>query len=197
MGLLYGRAGRLTALFGGFWPGQVAGRVDISGGVCQYKAQPKLSAGRGLLGAGVQTDAAVPESCKLMLLTSVSYVVIQAPAMWHTKLLPVDGSHGDIKGEKTFALVGFIVAGATARRALRFFQSFRRHFRERELKTPIFSERVAPKTPNASHPSEGGLTAAGRSLAVRAGLRLPGVAGQLGGGGGGGGRPGQETGRNR
>ena len=60
-----------------------AGRVDIVGGVCRYKppkGQKKLSPGVAASACGVSTDVAVETSCKLMLITCIPYVIIQAPA---------------------------------------------------------------------------------------------------------------------
>jgi Ca2+/Na+ antiporter len=103
-----------------------AGRVDIVNGQCAYKpkkGEKKLTEGTPMGSAGVAPDQAVPNSCIIMLFTSITYIIIQAPALFgHSadgsrnttsliKLIPQDGDHGDIKGEKTFALVGMLFAG--------------------------------------------------------------------------------------
>jgi hypothetical protein len=92
----------------------LAGRVDLDeSGEAIYKVpkgQRKLTPGRGLRQSGVSTEKAVSVSCRLMILTCLSYVVIQGPAMQNVKLdtstvnQPPENFH-----EKTVSLVAMIL----------------------------------------------------------------------------------------
>ena len=92
----------------------LAGRVDIEGGECVYKRPkgvPKLTPGRGLTQSGVSPDSAVPVSCRIMIASCISYIVIQAPAMSRPKFKPTpesDAAGVAIAHEKDFALAGLI-----------------------------------------------------------------------------------------
>jgi hypothetical protein len=58
-----------------------AGRVNIVNGECQYKpkkGEKKLSEGQPMGSAGVATDAAVPNSCTIMLITCITCVECKA-----------------------------------------------------------------------------------------------------------------------
>eukprot|EP01048_Picozoa_sp_COSAG05_P017286 COSAG05_NODE_2336_length_3214_cov_2.012520_2_plen_362_part_00 len=96
----------------------LAGRVDIENGKCKYKVptgQRKLTPGRGLTQSGVSCERAVPDSCKIMLVTSIGYVIMQAPAMGLMKDQPNNGCTPPcqrVPGEHTISLVGLIVACA-------------------------------------------------------------------------------------
>jgi len=60
----------------------LAGRVDVVNGECVYKVpkgQPKLTT-PGMTQSGVSPDSAVPISCRIMIATCISYIIIQAPA---------------------------------------------------------------------------------------------------------------------
>lgn len=96
-----------------------AGRVDIVGGQCRYKAPrgaKKLSEGASAGDCGVQPDHAVKTSCTLMLITSFTYLIIQFPANFLSsgpisELHPNSTHHtGDIAHESGFALFGLIVS---------------------------------------------------------------------------------------
>ena len=85
--------------------------------MCRYKppkGQKKLTPGVGASACGIQTDVAVETSCKLMLITCIPYVIIQAPAFLFAKgsltdLHPNNTHHsGDIEHESDFALVGLV-----------------------------------------------------------------------------------------
>jgi hypothetical protein len=95
----------------------LAGRVDIENGECVYKrpkGTPKLTPGRGMTQSGVSPDSAVPVSCRIMMATCISYIVIQAPAMSRPKFKPTPESNaaGDaIEHEADFALVALITTG--------------------------------------------------------------------------------------
>lgn len=92
----------------------LAGRVDIEGGECIYKRPKgvaKLTPGRGLTQSGVSPDSSVPVSCRIMIATCISYVIIQAPAMSQPKFKPTpesDAAGKAIPHEEDFALVGLI-----------------------------------------------------------------------------------------
>lgn len=95
----------------------LAGRVDIEDGECVYKRKKgvaKLTPGRGMTQSGVSPDSAVPVSCRLMLATCISYIIIQAPAMSKPKFKPTpesNAAHIAIAHEEDFALVGLITTG--------------------------------------------------------------------------------------
>lgn len=95
----------------------LAGRVDIENGECVYKRPKhvaKLTPGRGMRQSGVSPDRAVPVSCRLMLATCISYVIIQAPAMSRTKFKPTpesDAAGIAIPHEEEFALAGLLATG--------------------------------------------------------------------------------------
>ena len=94
----------------------LAGRVDIENGKCRYKVpkgQRKLTPGRGLTQSGISCEATVPVSCKIMLLTSVGYIIMQAPAMGLMKDQVNNGCTSPcqrVPHEQTISLVGFITA---------------------------------------------------------------------------------------
>lgn len=95
----------------------LAGRVDIEDGECIYKKPKgvaKLNPGRGMTQSGVSPDSAVPVSCRIMIATCISYVIIQAPAMSRPKFKPTpesDATGVAIPHEEDFALAGLIATG--------------------------------------------------------------------------------------
>ena len=100
----------------------LAGRVDIVDGECTYSGKErkgfrkgKLTPGRGLSESGVSPGPAVPTSSRVMLITCLSYLIIQLPANFsgNSKLMPTNDCHGDhsdchVKNESDFALAGLI-----------------------------------------------------------------------------------------
>ncbi len=92
----------------------LAGRVDIEDGECIYKRPKgvaKLTPGRGITQSGVSPDSSVAVSCRIMIATCISYVIIQAPAMSRPKFKPTpesDAAGVAIPHEEDFALVGLI-----------------------------------------------------------------------------------------
>ena len=100
----------------------LAGRVDVEDGECTYSGKErkgfrkgKLTAGRGLSESGVSPGPAVPTSSRVMLITCLSYLIIQLPANFsgNSKLMPTNDCHGDhsdchVKNESDFALAGLI-----------------------------------------------------------------------------------------
>ena len=89
----------------------LAGRVDIKAGECVYKVpkgQRKLTPGGGLSDSGITCEKAVPNSCKIMLATSLSYIIMQAPAMTKPKDHPTNqgGPEQQIPHEHAISLVG-------------------------------------------------------------------------------------------
>lgn len=101
------------------------GRVTIEDGVRRYKrprgadeSWEKLKDGSmSLIHTGVSYSAQVPQNAKLMLITMVSYFVIQIPALFVDKL-PVNSSESKVQEvrdtkresrfESTWALLGFV-----------------------------------------------------------------------------------------
>ena len=61
----------------------LAGRVDLVDGEPAYKKPKgvKKLTNESLTAGAISTDAAVPNSCVIMLITCVTYVIIQLPAM--------------------------------------------------------------------------------------------------------------------
>jgi len=89
----------------------MAGAVDIDAGTgqCQYKKKKggKLT-NNGYGNTGVQPDSSLRASANIMVITSISYLVIQAPAFRDRKTAADALSPGEIHGEKTYAFVGFL-----------------------------------------------------------------------------------------
>ena len=87
----------------------LAGRVDLKDGVANYKGKPKLSISRGFISdlftTGIGISPEVNNGALIMMVTTVSYLIIQVPASFLTDLdLKEVG-----KKEKGWALVGLIV----------------------------------------------------------------------------------------
>jgi len=59
----------------------LGGRVDIKDGKCMYKQRPKLTSAGGLTSSGVEISADVKQNGIVMLITSLSFLVIQIPAL--------------------------------------------------------------------------------------------------------------------
>jgi len=87
----------------------IAGRVNISpAGDASYGSRPKLSPPGNLhpTATGVQPNAMVAVSARIMLLTAASYAIIQVPALF-------SGSHGRADGAESAAVVA---AGAASQK---------------------------------------------------------------------------------
>jgi Ca2+-binding EF-hand superfamily protein len=85
----------------------VGGRVDIVDGQAQYKATEKLTGNVGFLSTGVSVQPQISENAKLMLGTTLLYLVIQIPASLAEK--KTDKTDLQAASENTWALVGFIL----------------------------------------------------------------------------------------
>jgi Ca2+/Na+ antiporter len=81
-----------------------AGRVDVVDGVCKYTKQGKKA--RGAV-TGVPNSPSVRKGGYIMMITSLSYIILQGPAQYF------EAQHEDkaevAKGEKTFALIGLFI----------------------------------------------------------------------------------------
>merc|ERR1719163_1476232 len=60
----------------------LGGRVDIKDNKCMYKQRPKLTAAGGLTSSGVEISGEVKQNGIVMLITSLSFLVIQIPALY-------------------------------------------------------------------------------------------------------------------
>mmetsp|Transcript_3683 Transcript_3683/g.5169 ORF Transcript_3683/g.5169 Transcript_3683/m.5169 type:complete len:550 (-) Transcript_3683:375-2024(-) len=88
----------------------IAGRVDIDNGECNYKGKPKLSSEKALTlyQCGVAPYSQVRTGAIAMMLTSISYLIIQGPCI---KLEMSDLTGKELAaGEKWFALLGLCTA---------------------------------------------------------------------------------------
>jgi len=96
--------------------GVVGGRVDIKDGKCQYQEQVKLTK-TGLLsslfGTGIRYKPEIKANAKIMVVTSMTYLLIQIPAYrvdsqnaGHADLKEIEGEN---KKEGDWALLGMII----------------------------------------------------------------------------------------
>jgi len=81
-----------------------AGRVDIVDGVCKYTKMGKKAKGPI---TGVPNSPAVRKGGYVMMITSLSYIILQGPAQYYES--KHENKSEVAKGEKTFALVGLFI----------------------------------------------------------------------------------------
>jgi len=97
----------------------LGGRVDIEDGQCQYKNNPKLTK-HGLFDAGISYQPVIRSTAKVMLMTAMTFLVIQVPGFMSDDQKPVtisDLTHEPMleeitkenKKEVTFCLVGGVI----------------------------------------------------------------------------------------
>ena len=86
----------------------IFGRVNIENGVPNYKGKPKLNpkGNASLFGTGVLVQQPVRNSAYLMLVTALSYLLIQGPAFIYEK----DGDDEIKKVEHTWSMLGFALS---------------------------------------------------------------------------------------
>jgi Ca2+/Na+ antiporter len=85
----------------------IVGRVDIVKGKCAYKQKPeKLTKGMDPKRTGTQGDSSIPLNAKIMIMTSISYVVIQGPSFYFNSKDSSDaGPH-----ERWWAFAGLVLS---------------------------------------------------------------------------------------
>ena len=82
----------------------ILGRVDLVKGVLGYNKKPKLTQGCSLTRTGTGASKDVSINGKIMLLTTIPFLIIQGPAFKYFH----DKNAGE--EEKYFALAGFILS---------------------------------------------------------------------------------------
>ncbi len=88
----------------------IGGRVNLKNGEAMYSAKPKLTTGGGLGGSGISPGPAVARGGKIMILTSLSYLLIQGSAFAFSCGSKADAEECKANKEKYFALAGLVTA---------------------------------------------------------------------------------------